>query len=134
MTTSMRSMTQRQHRVAGQIRDVVSQLLSRGEANHPELNGLVTITRVWLSKDIRNATVFFTLLDSNRDYKLVEQAFEECTHVFARALGKNLTAKYTAKLKFKYDEGHEYSNDLAKAIDQLEVRPESDFEDDENPA
>lgn len=133
MTTSMRPMSQRQQRIAGQIRDVVAQVLSRGEANHPELNGLINITRVWISKDIRHATVFFTALD-NRDPNVLEEAFDESSYIFARALGKSMTSKYTAKLKFQFDDGHEYSNDLGEKLDHLNVKPESDFEDDENPA
>lgn len=125
MTTSMVPMSQRQQRVASQIKDVVAQVLSRGEASHPELNGLVNITRVWISKDIRHATVFFTTLD-DRAPEIVADAFMEMSHVFARAMGKNMTSKYTAKLKFEYDSGYDYSNNLGKKLEELDVSEESE--------
>jgi len=60
-----KSRSQRQLRIGEVIRHVLVQLIDRGEANDPGLDGVsITVTEVRVSPDLRNATAFVMPLDN----------------------------------------------------------------------
>ena len=99
------AMSQRQERVAELVREIISSFMLKRQTVSPMLDGMVNITRVWVSPDIRNATVFFNLLDPSRNPADVEEAFFTENRIFAKALAREITTKFTPRLKFVYDTG-----------------------------
>ena len=60
---SARAPSQRQLRVAEEVRHVLSGIFGRGEVRDPELHDvLITVTEVRISPDLRSATAFVTRL------------------------------------------------------------------------
>ncbi|MHC5119578.1 MAG: 30S ribosome-binding factor RbfA [Planctomycetota bacterium] len=53
--------SRRQHKVARAIRESVSKTILNGLSD-PRINGLVTVTEVEVSPDMKNATVFLSIL------------------------------------------------------------------------
>jgi ribosome-binding factor A len=107
-------MTQRQKRVAELVRDVVSSGLSRGEVHLPP-GGMVTLTGVWVSPDLRTGTVYFSLLGQGDVGEIAEALNAQARH-FNQRLGKELHTKYTPRLRFRHDDALEEADRLNALI------------------
>lgn len=103
------------HRVARaekEIREVIGQfLITRYQS---ELRGLVTVSRVVVSSDIRTARVFITHYGDPKDVKPNVELLNDEAYEFQRELTRRLPMKFCPKIKFFFDEAY-YS---AMAIDQ----------------
>ena len=108
----MKKMSQRQIRVAEIIRQDVANILSHKGMNNPLIDGMITISDVWVSSDLRNAQIYFgCLMDS--DKKAVTVALNEDAWIFQKEIASKGTSKYSPKICFIYD----YSIEKAEKID-----------------
>ncbi len=96
-------MSRRTERVSELIRAELSRLL-RAEVSDPRI-GLVTLTRVDVSPDFRNAIVFWSRLDSPGETGLQDSADGLASAAsFARSrLAEELPIKRVPALEFRYD-------------------------------
>lgn len=107
----------RSRRVAQFIKEELAVLIQR---KFP-LNqyGMITLTYVDLSSDLRHATVYFTVLN-NKDpiEKLVTEINSEAGH-FRHEISRMLTSRVVPSLRFKYDESIERAQHLTDIIDSV---------------
>ncbi len=96
-------MSRRTDRVAEQLRAEIARLL-RAEASDPRI-GLVTLIRVDVSPDFRNAFVFWSRVDSANPEQLRESAagLESAASFLRRRLAELLPLKRVPALEFRYD-------------------------------
>ena len=96
-------MTRRTERVAEQIRAELARLL-RAEISDPRI-GLVTLTRIDVSPDLRNAYVFWSRLDTADGAALREsgEGLESAAAFARRRLAQLLPIKRVPALEFRYD-------------------------------
>lgn len=99
-------MTQRTERVAGEIREILGATLARGGIKDPRVRdaGLITISHVRISGDLRQARVFFTVHGAE-DAALdrVRLGLESAAGFLRRQLGEQLRLKVTPALAFEVD-------------------------------
>ncbi len=99
-------MTQRTERVAGEIREILGAALARGGIKDPRVRdaGLITISHVRVSGDLRQARVFFTVHGAE-DAALdrVRLGLESAAGFLRRQLGEQLRLKATPALAFEVD-------------------------------
>lgn len=101
--SSAKPPSQRQRRVAEQIRHALAQALERGEFYNPVLNARpVTVTEVDVSPDLRNATVFVTPLGGG-DATEVLAALKAVRAPMRHHLAGAMTLKYVPDLRFRAD-------------------------------
>lgn len=93
--------------------EVIADLLRR-EVHDPRLQGL-TLTGVKVSKDLRQAKVFFNLLGAGSDKHEVQAALKSAGGFIRSRVGKNLKLRFVPAIDFVYDE----SEDQARRIDAL---------------
>ncbi len=94
-----------------QIASIMAQELSdilRLEMNDPRVNsGLLSITKVRISPDLRNATVFFSLLavdsSTNASWTDAETALNDAAGFLQNVLAKKIYLKVTPRLHFIAD-------------------------------
>lgn len=79
----------------------------------------VTITRVELSNDLKFASVYFSVMGTEKEKKNTGSAFNSAKGFLQREVASNLKLRFTPKLKFKYDASIEYSFHLEKIIKQI---------------
>ncbi|MBN2752720.1 MAG: 30S ribosome-binding factor RbfA [Rhodospirillaceae bacterium] len=112
--------SQRQLRVAEEIRHLIAQALERGELHDPVLDVVpVTISEVRVSPDLRHATAFVMPLGGLRLDEVLAAMIKN-TWAFNRLVAKNLRLRYTPTLHFIADA----SFDEASHIDAVLRRPE----------
>ncbi|MBA4118473.1 MAG: 30S ribosome-binding factor RbfA [Candidatus Puniceispirillum sp.] len=96
--------SQRQRKVAEEIRHLLASSLSRDDFYGSVLAQVtVTLTRVDASPDLKQAKVFFTLLGGG-DNAQVLAALKEKAPYFRTLVAKSLSIKYVPKIIFALDE------------------------------
>lgn len=112
--------SQRQLRVAEEIRHVLAGVFVRGGFRDPMLaDARITVTEVRMSPDLRNATVFFTRLGRSDAAALLPALGQ--AHAYLRAqVAQALRLRFAPHLHFETDT----SLDHAMAIDTLLRSPD----------
>jgi ribosome-binding factor A len=112
--------SQRQLRVAEEIRHVLAGIFARGEIRDPELAGVtLTVTEVRVSPDLRHATAFVTRLGRS-DVAEKLPALRHAAPFLRREVAHALRLRYAPDLGFQADT----SLDYAMHVDELLHRPE----------
>ncbi|MPZ75037.1 MAG: 30S ribosome-binding factor RbfA [Deltaproteobacteria bacterium] len=105
---------QRSERVGDLLIEVIAEVL-REEIRDPRV-AAVTITASKVSKDLRQARVYFTILGGSADDKdAVLAGLKSATGFIRSRAGKQLKLRYVPTLEFFYDQ----SADEAQRIDDL---------------
>lgn len=96
-------MSRRLERVAEQLRAEIARVL-REEATDPRL-GMVTLTHVNVSPDLRNAFVFWSRLETEKapDLETVAAGLESASPFIRRQLARELRLKRMPALHFRHD-------------------------------
>jgi ribosome-binding factor A len=93
----------RPDRVGDQIRQELSEILSRGEVHDPGI-GFITLTRVQVTADLQLARVFYTSLGDPNARKETARALARATGFFRRQIGARLQLRRVPELEFRFDE------------------------------
>lgn len=108
-------MSRRTEKVAELIKRQVSEMVKK---SLPEEMGLVTITEVILTEDLKSATIYFSILPEE-NFKPVFQELENNKLKYQRQLGKILEMKYTPKIIFKIDQGFDEVNKVEAILKKI---------------
>jgi ribosome-binding factor A len=111
----------RMRRVNESIKEVLG--LTLPELKDPRI-GFVTITGVETSADLRQATVFFSVLGGEKARERSLQGLAAAHGTLQARLARELRMKRTPQLTFEYDPTVERGVRMTKLIDEL--APESD--------
>jgi len=89
--------------VARVIRESVSDTIAN-RLNDPRIQGIVSVTEVDISPDLRSADVFVSIMatDEKRRRRTLEAIQHAGRHIQAR-LGKKMTSKFCPRLRFHED-------------------------------
>ncbi|MGB2885277.1 MAG: 30S ribosome-binding factor RbfA [Dehalococcoidia bacterium] len=110
--------TRRMARVNDVIRREISELLMR-EIRDPRLSGLLSVTEVDISPDLRCAKVFVSVMGSEEEKKRVEQGLAAASGFLRRGLAERVTLRYIPELVFHRDESIERGSRLLELIDEV---------------
>ncbi|HEX2110958.1 MAG TPA: 30S ribosome-binding factor RbfA [Gaiellaceae bacterium] len=109
-------MSDRMRRVNEAVREVLSEGI--GELKDPRI-GFVTVTGVETSPDLRHATVFVSVLGSERVRSATLKGLESSRGILQSRVNRELHLKRTPQLVFEYDPTVERGVRLSKLIDEL---------------
>ena len=109
-------MTDRMRRVNGAIKEVLSEEI--GGLKDPRI-GFVTVTGVVTSPDLRQATVYVSVLGSERKREASLVGLKSSHGVLQAAINRELRLKRTPQLAFEYDPTVERGMRLSRLIDEL---------------
>ena len=109
----MRKPSIRPQKVADLIQQALAQLIKK-EVHDPRLLG-ASLTAVRLSPDLKQAIVFFTVLE-NKNYKEAEKTFAKAAGFLRHLLAKNTELRYVPQLRFVYDKSIEHGAKLSSLI------------------
>jgi len=93
----------RPDRVGEQVRDILSDVLVRGDVHDPGI-GFITLTRVQVTSDLQLARVFYTTLGDQKARKETSRALQRATGFFRRQIGARLQLRRVPELEFRFDE------------------------------
>ncbi len=117
-------MTRRTERINDLLREELSDLLRR-QMKDPRLGGLVTVTEVDVSPDLRHARVFISVMGSQEEQEDTFRALEAARHFLRRELSKRLSLRRTPDLSFRRDATLEQGARLLALIEEATSQEET---------
>ena len=115
--------SRRPERVGDQIRQELSQLLSRGAVHDPGI-GFITLTRVKVSPDLQVARVYYTTLGDEASRKQTARALDRATAFFRRHVGTRLQLRRVPELHFQFDESVAHQDRVEQILRELHEEEE----------
>jgi len=111
--------TRRQEKVARVIKEAVSDAITH-HLNDPRVTGFVSVTRVTVAPDLRNAEVYLSIFSGTDNEK--RRTFDGIVHARARIqslLAAALESKFCPVLHLHLDEDFQKTLDTMRLIDQV---------------
>ena len=108
----------RPDRVGDQIRQELSELLSRGHVHDPGI-GFITLTRVQVTPDLQLARVYYTTMGDEKGRKDTAKALQRATPFFRRQVGARLQLRRVPELEFRFDESVAHQDRIEQIIRDL---------------
>ncbi|MHC5074874.1 MAG: 30S ribosome-binding factor RbfA [Planctomycetota bacterium] len=111
--------TRRQERIARIVKEVVSDAVVN-RLNDPRLQAFVSVTRVDLASDLRNADVYLSIFE--KDEAVKNKTFSAVIHARSRIqslLARKLQSKFCPVLHFHEDEKFKKTMETMNIINQV---------------
>ncbi|HET9147499.1 MAG TPA: 30S ribosome-binding factor RbfA [Acetobacteraceae bacterium] len=127
--TEQRGPSQRQLRVAEELRHRLAELFTRVDFRDPELAGVhLTVAEVRMSSDLQHATVYVARLGSTEIDALMPALARAAPYLRAEA-GRGLRLRNIPELHFQPDHTLDYASKVNDILHSPEVRRDLDKKD-----
>ena len=110
-------MSERIHRVEEAVKEEVAQILQR-ELKDPRI-GFVTITRVRVTQDLQQATIYYSLLEGHGSPTETEAGLKSAHGFIRKLLGERLRLRVTPALQFRTDSSVVENIRISKILNDL---------------
>lgn len=104
-------------RVGDQLLREIADLLLR-RVKDPRVKG-ATLTGVRLSKDLRHARVFYSVMGSKSDLKRAQAGLDSAKGFIKREIGQRMDLKYMPEITFTHDPSLEKGDQMEKLFERL---------------
>ena len=108
----------RPDRVAEAIREQVATFLAEG-AKDPRIRGFVTVTAVEMTRDLRHANVFVSVMGDEAAIKATFQGLASVASHLRSMLGKTLRLRNAPEIHFKADESVAHASRIEQLLAQI---------------
>lgn len=113
----------RPDRVASEMREHISTIISE-EIKDPRV-GFITVTKVEITPDLRNAKIFFSSLGGKEEKEAALEGLNSASGYIRKLLGERMRFKFTPELLFRLDESTEYIIHLNEIFDKIHKEKEN---------
>jgi ribosome-binding factor A len=117
-------MQYRRHKIAEQLRTEISAIFARELRD--DLPGLVTVTTVEITPDLRRARVLISLFGSAEQKSVALATLEKSAAFIRRLLGTRMRLRHTPELTFVEDHSIEEGDRMVTLIEAIEQKPPED--------
>jgi ribosome-binding factor A len=115
----------RQLKVAAQIQRIVATVLMRDVAD-PRIDGLVTVTRVEVTSDLREAKIFLSVLGGSRTPTTVLDGIESAGRHIQGEVAENMVMRFAPRLSFHLDDSLKKQAEILRKINEVTAEREAD--------
>jgi ribosome-binding factor A len=112
----------RSERVAEGIREEVATFLAE-DAKDPRLVGLVTVTGVDVTRDLRHAKVFVSIMGSDEEREATLAGLDSAASHLRSRIGRALRLRVAPEITFRYDESIARAAKIEALLAELRVPP-----------
>jgi len=116
--------TQRSERVQEALRQEISRIV-QNELKDPRL-GFLTITRVELTKDLRYARIYFSVLGEVKDKRLALKGLTSAKGYIKNLISDRIKLRFMPEIEFKIDESFEHTKEIYDLLDKLKKERENE--------
>lgn len=119
----------RLERIEKEISRVIGKLMY-GDIKNPKISGIISVTRVKLAPDLRNATVFVSVLRPNHEKNdIVVEGLNEVRGYVRKRVSEEVDIRYLPEIKFKLDDSIEHGIKISKIIDEISTGNKEEADD-----
>lgn len=110
--------SRRPDRVAEAVREAVATFLAEG-VKDPRVTGLVTVTGVDVTRDLRHARVHVSILGTDAEKKETMEGLQSVAGHLRARLGRTLRLRVTPDLEFRYDASIAHAARIDSLLEQI---------------
>jgi ribosome-binding factor A len=107
----------RPERVQEALRQEISRIV-QNEIKDPRL-GFITITAVELTRDLRYAKVFFSVLGEDKEKKLALKGLNSAKGYIKGLLSDRVKLKFMPEIDFRIDDSYEHTKKIHDILDKI---------------
>jgi ribosome-binding factor A len=115
----------RSERVAEGIREEVATFLAE-DAKDPRIVGLVTVTGVDVTRDLRHAKVFVSIMGSDVERQATLEGLDSAASHLRSRIGRALRLRVAPEITFRYDESIARAAKIEALLAELRPPPTGD--------
>ena len=104
---------ERTDRIAEEIKKVISEMI-QNELKDPRVKGLISITKVMLTKDLKFSKIYVSVTDADKEEVL--QGIKSGAGYMRKELGNRVQIRILPELQFVIDDSIEYGAHIDKVI------------------
>ncbi len=120
----------RTDRIEEEIKKIVSVIIDR-ELKDPRLEGLISVTKVSVTKDLKYCKIFVSMLGT-KDREAAMEALDSSKGFVRREVGTKVRMHSTPEIKFELDDSMEYGAHIQNIINGLDIKHDEEDESEEN--
>lgn len=109
----------RSDRISHQIKRELSEIIQRNEIKDDRIGGLVSITDVKVSGDLRNVKVFFSVYGEEAQKTGTLAALENASGFLRGELCRRLRIRFAPELVFKLDDSLERGDRITELLEKI---------------
>jgi len=87
--------------------------------------GFITITKVEMSKDLRNAKIFYSVLGKEEEHKKTKEALDSALGYIRTLIAEKINLRFAPEIIFKEDKSTEYSARIQEVLNEIKELDES---------
>lgn len=110
---------ERAERVEEEIKKIVGKLIDNG-IKDPRVNGLISVTKVEVSKDMKYCKIYVSMLGT-KDKEEALKGLDSAKGVVRKEIGDRIRTFNTPEVKFIYDDSIEYGQHIDNIISSLNI-------------
>ncbi len=107
----------RLNRIDEELKKELSQIISY-ELKNPEATGMISVTKVKITPDLKYAKVYVSILNSKNDEKTME-ALKKSAGFIRSQIAKRVNLRITPELVFEKDDSMEYGMKIDSILKDL---------------
>lgn len=104
-------------RINAELKKEISNIITF-ELNDPNIKGLISVTRVKTTPDLKFAKVYVSILDAKNKEKTI-QVLKDCSGFIRTQIAKSINLRITPQLVFELDDSIEYGMKIDSIIKEL---------------
>lgn len=113
----------RTQRLNSLLQEVIMEVI-RKEVRNPHINEFVSVTHVEITKDLRHAKVFISVIGTELQKKETLEALQSAASFIAISASKKMVIRYFPALAFKLDDSVEQQLRIHEVIGKLQTERE----------
>lgn len=113
----MKKNTNRMNKVDEELKKEISGIISL-ELKNPHLTGLVSVSKVKTSPDLKYARVYVTMINE-KDKKENLRVLKQSSGFIRSLIAKRINMRYTPELVFEFDDSIEYGARIDEIINKI---------------
>jgi len=110
-------MGDRTSRISEEMRKEISSIIMN-ELKDPRMPSMVSVVSVNVTKDLRHAKVYISVLGSEEDKKNAQEGLKSAAGFIRREVGHRMQLRYTPEMHFEIDDSIEHGVYMTKLINE----------------
>jgi len=110
-------MGDRTSRISEEMRKEISSIIMN-ELKGPRMPSMVSVVSVNVTKDLRHAKVYISVLGSEEDKKNAQEGLKSAAGFIRREVGHRMQLRYTPEMHFEIDDSIEHGVYMTKLINE----------------
>ncbi len=111
---------ERTDRLEEEIKKIVSKLIENG-IKDPRVNGLVSVTKVEVSKDMKYCKIYVSMIGSKDNDEVIE-GLNSAKGIVRKEIGEKVRTFNTPEVKFIYDDSIAYGQHIEEVLGTLNIK------------